>query len=231
MVSMLELKATLIDDDAFSVRAFPFTGPIPHPAWPGGVDLDGETFTHRTDIKPHWFDARPVDWHHGNDPTGKMGRTVLGKAVGLREEEDGWWVDVWLDAGEQRTKLVKRLAERAAIYGSSEPIQDMVRVNKSGHIDVWPYLRQTLSTSPQNTHSVLTPLKAILDMHGVYSPTKAFWAEVLDTLRDLGPDLLGAKAGQADDWSATLRSLDVSVDRLRAALTQRAQESTDGGDP
>ena len=31
---MIELKATLLDDDAFSLRAFPFTGPIPHPRWP-----------------------------------------------------------------------------------------------------------------------------------------------------------------------------------------------------
>jgi hypothetical protein len=229
----MKLKATLLDDDAFSVLAFPFTGPIPHPRWPGGVDLDGETFTHRTDIKAHWFDARPVDWHHGNDPTGVMGRSVIGKAINLREADDGWWVDVWLDAGEQRTKLIKQLAQKSEIYGSSEPIQDMVKVNKAnGHIDVWPYLRQTLSTSPQNTHSVLAPLgKAMLDMHGVYSPTEAFWHEVLETLRDLGPDLLGAKAGQADDWSSVLDRTDVSVERLRALLTQRAKESNQGGNP
>jgi len=229
----MELKATLLDDDAFSVRAFPFSGPIPSPKWPGGVDLDGETFTHRTDIKAHWFDARPVDWHHGNDPTGKMGRAVIGKAINLREEEDGWWVDVWVDAGEARTELVKKLAKRASIYGSSEPIQDMVVVNKAtGHIDVWPYLRQTLSTSPQNTHSVLAPLrKAVLDMRGVYSPTEAFWQEVLDTLRDLGPDLLGAKAGQANEWSTLFDRTDASVERLRALLTQRAKEKDSGGHP
>jgi hypothetical protein len=230
---MLELKATLLDDDAFSVRAFPYTGPIPSPKWPGGIDLDGETFTHRTDIKPHWFKARPVDWMHGHDHTGVMGRTIIGKAINLREEDDGWWVDIWLDAGEERVSLIKKLAQRAAIYGSSEPIQDMVKVNKAtGHIDVWPYLRQTLSTVVQNTHSVTAPLrKAVLDMHGVYSPTEAFWAEVLETLRDLGPDLLGAKAGQADDWSSVLDRTDVSVERLRALLTQRAKEGNDGGHP
>ena len=218
------LKATLLDDDAFSLLAIPFSGPIPHPNWPGGVDLDGETFTQRTDIKPHWFDWRAVDFHHGQDPTGVMGREVIGKAGNLRMEEDGWWVDVWLDAGSKRVELIKQLAQRAEIYGSSEPIQGMVKVNKA-HIDVWPFLRQTLSTSPQNTHSILAPIAKA----GIYSPTQAFWDEVLEQLRDLVPDLQGAKAGRSDNGLAeTLESTDDVVRRLSAALTQRAQESKNG---
>ena len=131
---MQELKATLLDDDAFSLRALPFSGPIPHPKWPGGVDLDGETFTERTDIKPDWFEWRPLDFHHGADAT--MGRSIVGKAGNLRMEEDGWWVDVWLKAGDERVELIKRLAQRASIFGSSEPVQGMVKVNKAGHNDV-----------------------------------------------------------------------------------------------
>ena len=59
-------------------------------------------------------------------------------------------------------------ARARVLFGSSEPVQRLVKVNKAtGHIDVWPYLRQTLSTSPQNTHSIIRPLKASLDdMHG-----------------------------------------------------------------
>lgn len=227
---MLELKATVLDDDAFALRAFPFTGPIPSPQWPGGVDLDGETFTARTDIKPHWFDWRPVDWHHGNDPTGKMGRAIVGKAGNLRMEEDGWWVDVWLDAGEQRAALIRKLAERAVIYGSSEPVQGMVRVNKAGHIDVWPYLRQTLSTSPQNTHSVI---RQKANLTGIYSPTRAFWDDVREGLRDLKLDLSGATAGRSD--VDPLGSVEDVVARLSSVLTdQRAQESSieyHGGNP
>jgi hypothetical protein len=62
------MKAAPLSDDAFALRAIPFSGPIPSPIWPGGVDLDGETFTHRTDIKPDWFKTgtmtltRPASW-------------------------------------------------------------------------------------------------------------------------------------------------------------------------
>ena len=235
MRKMEALKAQPIDDDAFRLRAIPFTGPIPSPMWPGGVDLDGETFTHRTDIKPNWWKARPVDWHHGNDPTGVMGRTVIGKAVDLREEEDGHWVTVWLDAGKERIRLIRALAEKGAqIFGSSEPVQSLVKINKAtGHIDVWPYLRQTLSTSPQNTHSVLAPLKADLSaMAGTgYHPTDAFWQEVLDSLHDLGPDLYGAKAGRPDGraLSEMLGAADAQVSRLLALYSERAQGGRDHG--
>lgn len=231
-MSTQPLKAQPLSDDAFRLRAIPFSGPIPSPIWPGGVDMDGETFTHRTDIKPHWFRSRPVDWHHGKDPTGKMGRTVIAKAVDLTEEEDGWWVTVWMQAGERRLKLIEALQKRGAqLFGSSESVSSLIKVNKAtGHIDVWPYLRQTLSTSPQNTHSIIVPLKASLDgmLEGGHYPSQAFWDEVLDSLQDLQPDLLnGAKAGQVDGRALAemLDAADAQVTRL-LALFERA---TNGG--
>src|SRR6185436_4085438 len=94
------MKATVIDDAKFRLLAIPYGGPIPSKASPLGVDLDGEWFSPRTDIKPGWFDVRLVDWHHGAD--GKLGRSILGKADNLTEDDDGWWVDVWLRHGERR---------------------------------------------------------------------------------------------------------------------------------
>jgi hypothetical protein len=227
-MKLIHVKAAPLSDDAFALRAIPFSGPIPSPKWPGGVDLDGETFTHRTDIKPDWFKSRPVDWHHGQDPTGKMARTTLADAVDLREEEDGWWVTVWLKAGERRLRLIESLQRKGAqLFGSSEPVQGMVKVNKAtGHIDVWPYFRQTLSTSPQNTHSIIRPLKAALDemQAGGHYPSTAFWDEVLDSLRDLQPDLVRAKAGRSDGRALAemLDAADAQVTRL-LALFERAE--------
>ena len=152
---MHPMKATLLDDDHFRLLAIPFGGPI------GGRDLDGQFFSRNTNIHPKLVEARLVDWHHGKDPL--MGRTVLGKAVLDDEpEEDGWWVDVWLNHGEKRLSLVKRLAERAPIFGSSEALWS--KASTDGEILDWPYWRQTLSTSPQNTLSVVRPaMKATLD--------------------------------------------------------------------
>jgi hypothetical protein len=181
-------KATLLDDDSFRLLAFPFGGPIPSPHSKRGVDLDGEFFSERTDIKPAWLKARPVDWHHGNDTT--LGRDVIGKAVDPVMDEDGWWVTVWLDHGAKRLNLIKRLAERGAqLFGSSESVAGMVRKAKTGEILEWPYWRQTLSTSPQNTHSVIRPMKAVLgDLPGL-DPSPAFWADIAPALADLADDL------------------------------------------
>jgi hypothetical protein len=182
------MKATILDDDAFRLLAIPFGGPIPSPHSPRGVDLDGEFFSERTDIRPAWLKARAVDWHHGADAT--LGREVIGKAVDPEMDDDGWWVTVWLDHGSKRLNLIKRLAEQGAkLFGSSESVSGLVKKAKTGEILEWPYWRQTLSTSPQNTHSVIRPLKAVLDDIDYANTTPAFWADIAPGLRDLAADL------------------------------------------
>jgi hypothetical protein len=186
---MNPLKATILDDDHFRLLAIPFSGPI------AGRDLDGEWFSPNTNIHPGLLTARLVDWHHGQDPLLK--RTVLGKAV-LDEEPDdeGWWVDVWLNHGEKRLSLIKRLAEKQPIFGSSEALWS--KKADTGEILDWPYWRQTLSTSPQNTHSVIRPaMKAALDDFGtagieVDDRIKAF----ISDLDALGVDLRSTSLGE-----------------------------------
>lgn len=239
MGKMRPVKATILDEDRFSLLAIPFGGPIPSPIWRRGVDLDGETFTEQTDIKSSWFDVRIVDWHHGQDPV--MRRTVIGKAENLRQEEDGWWVDVWLRHGEDRLELIRRLAERGAtLFGSSESLPGMVKKADDGEILIWPYVRQTLSTSPQNTYSVLRPMKAILD--GL-QPTGTFWSEIEVELRDLGVNLRTPPRGASDAKAGRVLSalneqsirealarLDASLEELRGVLSRQPDYSVLGQD-
>lgn len=273
---MNPVKASPIDDDAFRLLAFPFSGPIPHPGT-RGVDVDGQWFSAATDIKADWLPFRPTDWHHGNPHPEEMrrrggpvvGRTVLGKAVDIgrfegpsREPDDeGWWVTVWLDAGEKRLDLVRRLADRGAqLFGSSETLPGVSTVKASldgpgykagdvvpwrpgivGEIMSWPYWRQTLSSSPQNTHSVIRPLKATLDEIEAAGerPSASFWTDVEDALRSLGHSLrtpsgtggYGAKAGRAVDTRESvireaLASLNSALDRTSAILEGRDRDHT-----
>ena len=216
------LKATLLDDDAFRLLAIPFGGPIPSGIFPRGIDVDGETFTERTDIKPKWLAERLVDWHHGVDPL--MGRTVIGKAVDPEMDEEGWWVTVWTKHGERRLELIKRLAERQPIYGSSESIAGMVKKAYTGEILVWPYWRQTLSTSPQNTKSVLKPLKASID--DLYAtggtPTAAFWADLSADLTNLQSDLVRTSRGGDDPAKAGRVLSAINEAALRKAIDAAA---------
>jgi hypothetical protein len=230
---MRELKATVLDDDSFRLLAIPFGGPIPSPANPAGVDLDGEFFTERTDIKAAWFNERPTDWHHGADVT--LGRTVIGKAVNLHMEEEGWWVDVWLKHGERRLALIRQLADRGAqIFGSSESARGLTRKAATGEILVWPYMRQTLSTSPQNTHSVLRPLKAVIDDLDGIAPSAAFWSDIERAVVNLSDDLRGTPRGDLDakagrvlaarneaDLLAAVAAFDEAVAKVRSVLARQ----------
>lgn len=195
-------KATILDDDAFRLLAIPFGGPIPSPHSRRGVDLDGEWFSERTDIRPDWLKSRAVDWHHGADQT--LGREVIGKAVDPTMDEDGWWVTVWLDHGSRRLGLIKKLAERgAALFGSSESVAGLVKKADTGEILAWPYWRQTLSTSPQNTHSVIRPMKAMLGGLDYSTTTPAFWADIAPALADLAADLRPTLAAMPGKSAAT----------------------------
>jgi cation transport regulator ChaB len=210
------VKATLVSDDHFRLLAIPFGGPL------GGKDLDGEFFSERTDIKPDWFAERPVLWHHGQDDY--MTDTVIGKATDLTREEDGWWVDVWIKAGEKRAELVKRLAQKAPIYGSSGTIGYLRKATKAGEILVWPYVEQTLTTSPQNTLSVTKPAKAWLDdFNDAYIPVHAALKAVLTDIDNLGADLPLTSLGDIPTGDAAAKAGRVLSARnersLREALT------------
>lgn len=193
--SFRDIPFTFLDDDAFSLLAIPYGGPIEKAGAPLGVDLQGEYFDSRTDIKPDWFEQRPTLWQHGQDPTGKMGATLIGKAVNLHEEDDGWWVDFWWKQGEKRVDLVRQLGKKGAhIYGSSSTLPSLAKVEPDGHIAVWPYMEQTLSTTPVNTYSHGRPMKAILDDYeaagiAVSSALKA----LLPAMEELSSDLVATE--------------------------------------
>ena len=231
----LEVKASVVDENHLRVLAIPFGGPL------AGRDLDGDYFTPRTDIKADWFDSRPVLWHHGQDPYGVMGTTVLGKAVLDDEpEEDGWWVDVWLKAGERRARLVEQLAAKAPLYGSSQALPSLVKRKADGEITVWPYIEQTLTTSPQNAYSVVRSAKALLDDFDsaeipVADAMKA-WVAELDSLGTslTAPSGMGepaAKAGRvlsaANERTLldAMASIQAILDKLRSTDSQAESES------
>ena len=149
------------------ILVLPFGGPIPKAGAPRGTDLDGEWFDEATDlVDGHKALAesrdRLVDWHHRQDPTGVMKGAILGHVImDDQPEDEGVWADFWANAGEKRRDLIARL-ERGGVplYGSSEAAYK--KASDNGHIDAWPLIRHTITTSPQNTFAVLPPLKAFL---------------------------------------------------------------------
>jgi cation transport regulator ChaB len=259
-----EMEEWFAGKAARRLLVIPFGGPIPSPDGKGR-DMDVEYFDERTDIKPDWFDARPMDWHHSQDPSGLMNGVLIGKADRLGTEdgtigepdEYGWWADAWLKAGERRLAAVKALVARGAqLFGSSYAYPNLVRRGKAGHIDVWPYMLQTLSTSPQNTLSTFRPAKAVLEAFdqadiAISDRVLRRMLAALDDLRDLpataangrldpARDLLdrAAKAGrepsgrhltETDEWRALLDSIASQTRSFRDQVrATHSPESTQG---
>ena len=161
------LERWLSGDIPRRILVLPFGGPLP--GGKAGLDLDGEYFDAETDIYGPYpalrrTRERLVDWHHDNDPTGVMKGAVLGRIVmDENPEDEGVWADFWANAGEQRRALIARL-EKAGVplYGSSQAIRGAVRKASDGHIELWPLVRHTITTSPQNTYAVVPTIKSVL---------------------------------------------------------------------
>jgi hypothetical protein len=218
------LDRWLRGDISRRVLVLPFGGPIPRKGAPLGVDLDGEWFDAATDIFGGYAALqstreRLVDWHHGNDPTGRMKGAILGRVVLDDDpEDDGYWADMWANAGEQRRKLIAELEQRGVpLYGSSEAVPGAVR-KTDGHIDVWPIIRHTITTSPQNTWAVVPSLKAVLTDHADEISPDALKAAVLGLDTQTIELLLGSRDA-AVNASALVGSSGGKAGRVLSAQT------------
>ncbi len=156
------------------VLVLPFGGPIQRAGAPYGVDIDDEWFDAQTDtVDGHAAlkasRRRLVDFHHDLDPTGVMKGAILGH-VDIDDDAEtatvdgadyvGRWGDFWANAGEKRRELVAYLERRhVPLYGSS---QAAYKKATGGHIDKWPLIRHTITTSPQNVYAVVPAIKALL---------------------------------------------------------------------
>lgn len=210
-----EAEAWLAGQTPRRMLAIPFGGPIPSPKSPRGVDLDGQWFSERTDLVGDYVALkatrdRLVDWHHSYAPIGgrggdpaptrvNMNGVAVGKAV-LDEQPDdeGLWADFWLDAGQRRLSLVRRLVEKGAqLFASAQPVAPGKADPATGEITYYPLLYMTVTTSPQNTLAVVTPkaLLAELDsaelsvspaMRGLLAELDALGAELPQSFRSGG---------------------------------------------
>jgi hypothetical protein len=133
--------------------------------------------------------------------------------------------------------------DEVGIYGSSEAIPGSGRIRPPGkasevpwrpkfpgEITRWHYNRQTLTTSPQNTASILTPVKATLEdlASDDLAPTAQFFDDLSAFLDSLTSSPATAKAGRvlAGRNEARLLQVREHIDeayydpkRRRAALT------------
>jgi hypothetical protein len=204
------LKAEQLTGSKWRVLAIPFGGPFK-----GGKDLDGEFFDAKTDIKPHWFKARPVIVHHGQDSTAKdedYGEQELDAAPA----SDGWWSDVWLNRSARYWAQVDALLRAGKMYGSSGTIGHLVRKAANGHIEVWPHVEQTLTLTPANPYARITASKALsgFNLAGI---------ELSDTVKSLLEELdRPATADLPSDLPAPGElAAAPQVTLARAAMTRR----------
>ena len=205
------LKAEQVGKNKWRVLAIPFGGPFE------GKDLDGEFFSPRTDIKPDWFDRRPLVWHHNLDETMKAD-PVIGTADDLEQDDDGWWSTLWLDRSHRYHARIAEMLGGQKLYGSSGSLPNFVRTDaKTGEILVWPYIEQTLTPTPANIFSRVTAAKAVAHFDeaniGLPAAVRDLISDLDSPTADLPADLPSAPAEVGD--AAAIQRLERNPDRDR----------------
>jgi hypothetical protein len=148
-----------------------------------------------------------------------IGRVVMDDAP----EKEGLWADFWANAGEKRRQLMAALEQRGVpLFGSSQAVTTAVRKSAAlggRHIDVWPIIRHTITTSPQNTFATVPPLKALLALNSTSGALSA--AAVHAAMLDIdgsapsAPSAAAAGNASGNAGSGLTPSLEAS---LRGAL-------------
>jgi hypothetical protein len=214
------LKAEQLSTAKWRVLAIPFGGPF------DGKDFDGEFFSQRTDIKPDWFDRRPLVWHHNLDGTMKAD-PVLGTADDTEKSDDeGWWSTIWLDRSHQYWAQVDAMLRAGKLYGSSGSLPNFVRTDhKTGEILIWPYIEQTLTPIPANPYARVMAAKAISHFDeanlGLHPALRGLLSDLDSQAADLTPDLAKDGGGSVPDLStagdeAAIQRLAMDPNRERA---------------
>lgn len=127
---------------------------------PFGLDLDGQEFSAETDRCHNWFPkgGRPILADHGFNSKIKM--APIGVELSTTTDDVGDFVRAELDKSHKYYEAVAKLV-RDRKYGWSSGAPDhKVKIAKGGHIDLWPVVEYSLTTTPAKPNTVAFAMKS-----------------------------------------------------------------------
>jgi hypothetical protein len=127
---------------------------------PFGVDLDGESFSAKTDLCPSWFPngGRPILYHHGFDKTVKF--EAIGHEIESTVTDAGLWVRAELDKASKYYDRIKKLVEKGSVGWSSGAPDHKVKMGNGGTYDRWPPVEFSLTPTPAFPNRVAYSMKS-----------------------------------------------------------------------
>lgn len=142
------VKFTGVNKDTIEGYGIPFGGPF------NGKDLHKQFFSAKTDFAFDWFTERPLLYGHGFDEDIEL--EPVGRVKTYVVKDKGVWVTAQLDKSHKYFKDIETLVDEGKLYFSSGSVDHLVQVNrKSGEIEVWPWIEQSLTPTPANLFGTL----------------------------------------------------------------------------
>jgi len=133
----------------------------------GGSDLEGETFTAKTNYHLDLVPSKPILYDHGYNV--KLSAQFLGKSTKVEADEDGLWIEAELDRHAAYMEQVSQLLEAGVLGWSSGSVGHLVR-RENGIIKSWPIVEFSLTPTPAEPRTLgVNVLKALAAVDATYS--------------------------------------------------------------
>ena len=240
----MQIKAIKVNGEwELDVLAIPF----------GGKDSDNQWFDANTDIMPDVFTSPAIVYYHGIDPDGRNVQNnppLIGKAVRIEKQADGWHVRVVLDKAHKFAQRIWEAAKNGLAAASSGSIAHLARLaggkmydkNTPGRIAVWPFAELSLidigeGRRPANPYAVALPVmksvykQAGIDLPDIEDPQEPeaegdLAAESEDATKNNNGDNLMDEKEKKEEVVLTAKDVQATVDAaLKADREARALEA------
>jgi len=109
-------------------------------------DLQDEYFTRETELWLERYKSVPALFHHGLDK--KVGLSVIGHRVKAEINEDGVWVQDWIDKSNRYWAIVEPLLKAERLYYSPGSAPHLVKAEEDGKLLSFPVVEDTLTPIP-----------------------------------------------------------------------------------
>ena len=185
---------------------------------PFGIDLDGESFSAKTDLCPSWFPngGRPILYHHGFDKTVKF--EAIGHEIESTVTDDGLWVRAELDKASKYYNRVKKLVEKGSVGWSSGAPDHKVKMGEGGTYDRWPPVEFSLTPTPAFPNNVAFAMKSAQVMELLEDSD----VEIPEALIEQAHSATGSET-LADGGELELASLKAWVEHAQSKQDARAK--------
>jgi hypothetical protein len=165
-------------------------------------DLQDDYFTPETELMLSHYKTAPALFHHGLDQ--EVGLSVIGHRVEAKTDDNGVWVEDWINKSNKYWKMVKPLLGSGRLFYSPGSAPHLVEREDDGRLKSFPVVEDTLTPIPAQYR--------LLPVDQIKSAYKSANLDIPEMPEEQTPDEADAGASGQAEAGAQARALLLQIE-------------------